>query len=90
MYALCNGREINFYRNGIGLSAGEEKRVESQLVLARSVIGETRGDCKIKIILNEDYVLTNDFSVSEAMSISLTLCGNCLLGGTNLIFTSAA
>ena len=40
MNLICSGGEINFYRNGVSLTSGEEKRMESTLVLTRNVIGE--------------------------------------------------
>lgn len=72
MDLICNGHQVNFYKNGIGLSAGEEKRMESLLVLTKEMIGELKGDCKIKSGLKEEYVLTNDFIISDLITIHIT------------------
>ena len=72
MNIICEGQEENFYRNGVGLSAGEEKRMDSTLVLTRAVIRELKGDCRIKAALNSDYVLTSDFRISDVMMIQKT------------------
>ncbi len=72
MDLICEGHQINFYRNGVGLLAGEEKRMESLLVLTKEMIGELKGDCKIKSGLKEEYILTNDFTISDLITIHIT------------------
>lgn len=69
MDLICNGTIINFYKNGIKLTAGEEKKMESSLVLIRNIIGNERGTCKIKAILNGEFVLSDNFKISELLSI---------------------
>ena len=66
---LCGTAQINFFKNGVSLSAGEEKRMEASLVLTKSVIGGTTGTCKIKAYLGEKYTLTNNFKISNLMTI---------------------
>ncbi len=73
MNLICDGHEINFYKNGISLSSGEEKRLEPSLVLTRNVIGELKGTCKIKSLLGEDFTLTNEFKISDLINIQATL-----------------
>lgn len=69
MNLICNGQEVNFYKNGVSLAAGEEKRLEPSLVLMRNVIGELKGTCKIKSILGEEFTLTEEFKVSDLIEI---------------------
>ena len=69
MDLICDGHEINFYKNGVSLASGEERRFEPSLVLTRNVIGELKGTCKIKSILGDDFVLTNEFKVSDFIEI---------------------
>ncbi|OGJ16962.1 hypothetical protein A3K74_01050 [Candidatus Pacearchaeota archaeon RBG_13_33_26] len=70
MNLVCNGTEINFYKNGIKLTLGEEKSLDSSLVLIKNIIGGSNGFCKIKAILGADYTLSNEFKISNALSIS--------------------
>ena len=72
MDLICNGHQINFYKNGVSLSAGEEKRMEPSLVLTKELIGETKGDCKIKAKLGGDYLLTKDFKISNSIILRIT------------------
>ena len=69
MDLICDGHETNFYKNGVSLAAGEEKKLEPSLVLMRNVIGELKGTCKIKSILGDEFKLTDEFEVSDLISI---------------------
>ncbi len=73
MDLVCNGTEINFYKNGIKLVSGDEKSLDSSLVLIRNIIGGSSGMCKIKAILGAEYVLSNEFKISDSLSISGSL-----------------
>ncbi len=73
MDLLCGSKQINFYKNGANLLAGEEKTFEASLVLTRELVGETTGTCKIKAILSgEDPLLTNEFKISNLITITPT------------------
>jgi len=72
MDLICEGHQVNFYKNGLLLSAGEERTFQASAILDKSVIGELQGECKIKAILNEDYVLTKDFKISNYLTIEET------------------
>jgi len=73
MDLICNGTAINFYKNGVNLISGEEKNFDSSLVLIKGIIGSNKGACKIKAILGMDYALSNDFKISDSLSISGSL-----------------
>ncbi len=72
MDLICNGHQVNFYKNGISLSSGEEKQIEPSLVLTKEVIGEVKGNCVVKAILGEDYVLSNEFQISDIIGLRIT------------------
>ena len=72
MDLICDGRQENFYRNGVSLNAGEEKKVEASLVLAKASLDDMKGLCKIKAFLLEDFSLTNDFKISDSITIDTT------------------
>ncbi len=69
MDLICDGQSINFYKNGISLSSGEEKKVEASLIFTKSLIGEIKGNCKVKGTFKRDYALTNEFIVSDKMNL---------------------
>ncbi len=69
MDLLCDGQSINFYKNGISLSSGEEKKVEASLIFTKSLIGEIKGNCKVKGTFKGDYTLTSEFIVSDKMNL---------------------
>jgi hypothetical protein len=72
MDLICSGHQINFYKNGVGLSAGEEKRLDTSLVLTKNLIGEVKGNCKIKGMFAGEYVLTDEFKISDLINIEIT------------------
>ena len=71
MNLICNGIENNFYRNGIQLVAGEEKTIDASMILTKINAGNVSGFCKIKALLNSEYVLTNEFKISDKINIEL-------------------
>lgn len=72
MDLLCNGHQINFYKNGVGLDAGEEQKMEPSLVLTGEVIGEIKGECVIKSILAGEYVLSREFKIQNTLTLGIT------------------
>ena len=72
MNLLCNGHDINFYKNGIQLSYGEEEKITPSLVLTQEVIGDITGTCKIKATLaGEEPRLTNEFKISNVINLGI-------------------
>ena len=65
MNLICSGKEINFYKNGVGLFAGEEREMETTLVLVPEIVGVIVGNCKIKAIFGEESILSDEFRVSD-------------------------
>lgn len=71
MNLICGGQEINFYKNGVNLLSGEEKKMESFIILAKNLIGELKGICKIKGIFLEEYTLTNEFEIVNQIDLKM-------------------
>ena len=69
MDLICEGQSVNFYKNGVSLSSGEEKKIEASLIFTKNLIGEIKGKCKVKGTFKEDYVLTDEFSVSNKITL---------------------
>ena len=72
MDLLCNGKEINFYKNGISLLYGEESAFSPSLILSQDVIATTLGFCKVQATLGLDKILTNGFKISNWMSLEVS------------------
>ncbi len=87
---LCNGHTLNFYKNGVSLESGEEVKLSPALVLTKNIIGELKGTCKIKISLNEEYLLTNTFEISNIIEISINLENSDLKPGENIFIQGSA
>ena len=66
---VCNKSEINFYTNGISLEKGKEKKIEALLVLTQKNIGNLKGDCQIRAVLDEDLAYSSNFKISNLLNI---------------------
>ncbi len=74
MELICGGAPINFFKySGVKLSSGEEKKIDSSLLLIKNIIGNNKGVCKIKAKLGEEYILTENFKISELLIIDSSL-----------------
>ena len=71
MYLYCNGFETEIYREYIVLRAGEEKEINPYIPLTQGFLGRTSGTCSIKLVLGVDYVLTNEFEISNGITVTL-------------------
>ena len=69
MNLICEGQIINFYKNGISLSAGEEKKIEASLIFTKNLIGKIKGTCVVKGIFGTEYVLTDKFTLSSHINL---------------------
>ena len=71
MDLLCNGKIFNFYKNGLLLNTGDEKKIDASLVLDRSILGDVEGTCRIKASFLEEYITTEEFEVSNLINLEL-------------------
>ena len=71
---ICNGMEtLVHYEKTLILSAGEEAERNPKILLMQDSIGRPTGTCVLKAILgSETYELTNSFTISDFISISIT------------------
>ncbi len=76
---LCNGIETEIMKTPIGdMKAGEEREFNPPIPLLSSILGKTTGTCKIKAMLESisgkeyEYILTNEFEISNLIKIKLT------------------
>ncbi|MCK4553007.1 hypothetical protein KAT80_02285, partial [Candidatus Pacearchaeota archaeon] len=90
MDLICNGPIINFYKNGVKLSSGEEKKFDSSVVLTKDVIGTMTGKCKIKASLAGEFVLTNEFRISGNLKINLDMDQTEFNPGTSVFVEGSA
>jgi hypothetical protein len=90
MDLVCSGFQINFYKNGISVSSGDEKIIEASLILMKDIIGESIGTCKVKAYLGSDFVLTNDFIISNVITVQSDFSATELSPGDNIIIKGNA
>ncbi len=67
----CGGEEVN-YKLGIpSLSSGEEYKTNIYVPLIKNEIEELKGMCKVQAHLGEDYILTNEFRISDLILLEI-------------------
>lgn len=71
MKLICNGVETEIHKQYISLSAGEEIQINSAIPLSTQYIQRSSGICVIKAQLNEQYIITDEFSISNRVNIEL-------------------
>ncbi|MEK6898092.1 MAG: hypothetical protein AABX28_01910 [Nanoarchaeota archaeon] len=76
MNLLCNGKETNFYRNGISLSSGEQTTIDTSLAITRGLFDSLNLNvsaviCRIKSLFGEEYKLSDEFKISDLISVNL-------------------
>ena len=70
---ICNGAESEVHKQYISLPAGDEQKITIAIPLIKSFTKEISGTCVIKPVLGEDFVLTNEFRISNAINIDVEL-----------------
>ncbi len=71
MDLLCDVLETTFFLKDIDLSTGEEELLNPILILNKDRLGNTTGTCKIKATLKDEYILTNEFKISDTINIEI-------------------
>lgn len=92
MDLVCNGNIVNFYKNGISLNYGEEIKISPapSVVLTQNVIGKTVGKCKIKAIIGDQNVLTNEFTISNILTVYIDNSDQTFNPSENMIIEGTA
>ncbi len=70
MKLICNGIETEVQKQYIFLLPGEEQVINTAIPLRTDFIGKTTGTCSLKAILGENYILTNEFKISDLIIVS--------------------
>lgn len=70
MHLICNNQQKDYFMNDINLMAGEEESFSPVLILTKAKVGALNGDCVIKAVLGNEYVLTTEFYVSDSVTIN--------------------
>ncbi|MFQ5531226.1 MAG: hypothetical protein ACE5ES_01280 [Candidatus Nanoarchaeia archaeon] len=73
MDLICNGIETEVYKADVELSAGEEQNINPIIILEKNRIGQSTGICKIKSALGEEFTLTDEFTISNVISVEIKI-----------------
>lgn len=87
---ICGGIEQEFYREYILIDSGDEKKISPSIILIPETIGKLAGQCKVKAILGEDFVLTNEFKISEKIELTIETQKQTLKPGTSFFLEGEA
>jgi len=73
MKLICNGIETEVHKQYIFLLAGEEQTISTAIPLRTDFIGRSTGTCLLKAMLGYNYILTDEFTISDVITIDAAL-----------------
>ena len=82
---MCEGKIKELSKIPITLDTGSEKKIEFDLRLNRETIEEMKGKCKMKGFIDEDYILSNEFQISNELTIKPDMENNEFDPGENIL-----
>ncbi len=72
MELFCNGQQTEVHKEFVSLLPGDEKEMFPTVPLVQSFTGKSTGSCSLKAILDDEFILTNDFEISNEIIITVT------------------
>lgn len=66
---ICNGIETEVHKQYVYLSPGEEQDILIAIPLVTNFIGRSTGTCTGKAIIGENFLLTNEFVISDVVNV---------------------
>ena len=90
MDLLCNGLETTFFLKDVDLAVGEEESLNPILILNKERLGNTIGPCKIKAILKDENISTNEFKISDIITIEIEDTTTVFNPGENILIEGEA
>ncbi|MBT3405278.1 hypothetical protein HN832_04860 [archaeon] len=69
---ICNGVETEVHKEYLLLQAGEEQESDAKIPLISSFTNRIAGTCLIKAIIGEEFILSDEFELSNSITISVT------------------
>jgi len=88
MNIACPNGTRNFYRNFINVKAGEEMKIETSLLLTRSLANA--GNCNIEALFLNEKQESQKFLVSDEISVSLNLGNLSAEAGKEIVIKGTA
>ena len=87
---MCPGKETEVHKEYLALTQGQEKSISTNVPLTKQFIGPSTGTCKIKATIKEQFVLSNEFDISDYISVSLTKQEKAFEPGKSIIIEGQA
>ncbi len=92
---ICNGLETQVHQQYVILTAGEQASIAVQIPLIPDFVNGTSGICKMKAMLKDGgsiayYTLTNEFHVSDFISVSTSSSKEEFDPGDSVFITGSA
>ncbi len=66
---ICNGIENEIHKQYLSIPSGGEQEINAAIPLSPQYIGRTYGTCTIKTSIGKEYVLSEEFQISNAILI---------------------
>ena len=66
---ICNGIETEIHKQYLSIASGGEQEINAAIPLTPQYIGRTYGTCTIKTAIAEEYILSQEFEISNEILI---------------------
>lgn len=86
----CESNIVQLYKSPLILKASQRKNIEITTILEKSVIGDSLGKCNVKGSYSDETIKSKDFTISNDITVSLSISKNSFNPGEELIFSGNA
>ena len=90
LYLNCENESYNFYKVPLTLKSGEEKKLETSLPLAKSLVSQPNNYCFIKAYYLYETENSQKFLVSDKINVSISLNNLSIEPGKKILVSGTA
>ncbi len=87
---ICSGSESEFYKNGLAVYNGKERKITASLILDKDIIGNSIGNCYIQAQFGEEKINSKTFIISNKIIILPKINVNSTDPGETILITGEA
>ncbi len=72
MSLICGDNSSDFYLAPFSINANEEKRIDSNITLSKSFLGDLQGTCKVFVKTPHEEATSQSFEITDRIELTIT------------------